>query len=82
MNHLFWIKEVGDIDSKIQTCLKFWITNKFTSKIDYSLIMMFSRKLVNKKVVDNFLRFPESTRTQNFEFVCEIYAQNTELNKN
>jgi hypothetical protein len=44
--------------------------------------MIFSGKLVNKKTVDNFLRFLESTRTQNFEFVCEIYAQNTELDIN
>jgi hypothetical protein len=36
--------------------------------------MIFTRKLVNKKVVDNFLRFLENTRIQNFEFVCEIYA--------
>jgi hypothetical protein len=43
---------------------------------------MFSRKLVNEKAVDNFLSFPESTRRQNFEFLCEIYALNTELDKN
>jgi hypothetical protein len=44
--------------------------------------MMFSRKLVNKKVVDNFLLFLQSTITQNYEFVCKIYAQNTELDRN
>jgi hypothetical protein len=43
---------------------------------------MFSRKLVNKKVVDNVLSFPESTRTQNSEFVCEIYTQITKLDTN
>jgi hypothetical protein len=43
---------------------------------------MFSRNLVNKKVVDNFLSFPENTSTLNSKFLCEIYAQNTELDRN
>jgi hypothetical protein len=41
---------------------------------------MFSRNLINKKVVDNFLGFLESTRILNSEFVYTMYAQNTELN--
>jgi hypothetical protein len=41
---------------------------------------IFSAKLLNMKVIDNFC-FPESTRTQEFEFVCEIYDQNTELDR-
>jgi hypothetical protein len=36
---------------------------------------------VNTKVVANFLRFSESTRTQESEFVCERYDQNTELDR-
>jgi hypothetical protein len=43
--------------------------------------MIFSMNLLNMKVIDNFLRFPESTRTQEFEFVCGRYDQNTELDK-
>lgn len=42
----------------------------------------FFGNLGNKKVVDNFLRFLESTRTLNFEFLCEIYAQNIEPGRN
>jgi hypothetical protein len=42
---------------------------------------MFSGNIVNNKVVDNFLSFPESIRTRNSEFVCEIYTQNTELDR-
>jgi hypothetical protein len=41
--------------------------------------MIFSVKLLNKKVIDNFLRFPE--RTQESEFVCGRYDQNTELDR-
>jgi hypothetical protein len=36
---------------------------------------------VNTKVVDNFVGFPESTRTQIFDFVCEIYGQNIKLDR-
>jgi hypothetical protein len=43
--------------------------------------MMFSRKLVNTKVLDNFIRLLESTRTLNSKFVCDVYAQNAELDK-
>jgi hypothetical protein len=46
------------------------------------LIITFSGELINKKVVDKFLSFPESSRTLNSESVCEIYAQNTELDRN
>jgi hypothetical protein len=34
---------------------------------------------VNTKLIDNFLRFLESTRTQGSEFVCGIYDENTKL---
>jgi hypothetical protein len=40
-----------------------------------------SEKLVNMKVVENVIRFPESTRTQISEFVYGIYDQNTELDR-
>jgi hypothetical protein len=42
---------------------------------------IFSAKLVNTKVIYNFLRFLESTRTQEDEFVCGRYDQNTELDR-
>jgi hypothetical protein len=38
-------------------------------------------KLLNTKVTDNLLRFLESIRTQESEFVCEIYDQNTKMNR-
>jgi hypothetical protein len=44
--------------------------------------MTFSENLVNTKVVGINLSFSENTRTLNSEFVCEIYAQNTELDRN
>jgi hypothetical protein len=59
---------------KYRLVQNFRITNRFTFNTDNSLILTFSRNFVNKKVVDNFLRFVESTRTLNFEFVCEIYV--------
>jgi hypothetical protein len=46
------------------------------------MILTFSGNIINKNIVDNFLSFPECTRTINYEFVCEIYAQNTKLNRN
>jgi hypothetical protein len=58
------------------------LSNIFTSNTSNSLILKFSRNHINKKVVYNFLSFSESTRTLNFEFICEIYAQNTELDRN
>jgi hypothetical protein len=64
---------------KYRLVRNFRITNIFTYKTDSSSIM--TRKLVNKKVVDSFLSFSQSTRTQNSEFVCEIYAQNTNLDR-
>jgi hypothetical protein len=42
---------------------------------------IFSEKLLNTKVIENFRRFPESTRTQESEFVCGRYDQNTELDR-
>jgi hypothetical protein len=46
------------------------------------VILKFSEIFVIEKIVDNFLSFLGSTRTLNFEFLCEIYAQNTELDRN
>jgi hypothetical protein len=54
MDRLFWIMEVGDNDPKNRLVRNFRIPNRFTSKADNTLIMTFSRKLVNTKVVDNF----------------------------
>jgi hypothetical protein len=82
MDHLFWITGIGDNDPESRLVQNFRISNIFNSNTNNSLIMMFSRTLVNKKVVDNFLSFPESIRTLNFEFVCKMYAQNTELDRN
>jgi hypothetical protein len=63
MGRLFWITEVGDNDPENRRVQNFRIPNRFTSKVDNTLIMMFSRNLVNTKVVDIFLSFLESTRT-------------------
>jgi hypothetical protein len=41
----------------------------------------FSVKHANMKVIDNFVRFPESTRIQESEFVCVIHDQNTKLDR-
>jgi hypothetical protein len=79
MNRLFWIRDNDPENILVQN---FRISNIFTSKAENALIMTFSRKLLNTKVVDNFLSFPESTRTLHFEFVCEIYGQNTKLDRN
>jgi hypothetical protein len=46
------------------------------------LILRFSGNLVHKKVADNVLCFLKSTKTLNSKFVCEIYAQNTKLDRN
>jgi hypothetical protein len=59
---------------KYRLVQNFRITNRFTSNTDNSLIVTFSGTLVNKKVVDDFLRFLESTITLNSEFICEIYV--------
>jgi hypothetical protein len=42
---------------------------------------IFSTKLVNVIVVENFLNFPESRRTQISKFVRGRYDQNTELDR-
>jgi hypothetical protein len=43
--------------------------------------MIFSAKLLNTKVIDNFPTFPKSTRKQETEFVCLRNDQNTELDR-
>jgi hypothetical protein len=60
----------------------FNIPNRFNSNTNNSLIMTIYGNFINTTVVDNFLSFPKSTRTLNFELVCKIHAQNTELDKN
>jgi hypothetical protein len=42
---------------------------------------IFYAKHLNTKVIDNFLRFPESKRTQQSELVCGRYDHNTELDR-
>jgi hypothetical protein len=42
---------------------------------------IFSVKLLNTKGLENFLRFPESKITEESEFVCQRYDQNTELDR-
>jgi hypothetical protein len=42
---------------------------------------IFPVALMNMKVIENFLRFPESTKTQEYEFLCGRYDQNTELER-
>jgi hypothetical protein len=43
--------------------------------------MIFSSKLLNTKVIDNFLRISDITRTQESEFVSGRYDQNTKLDR-
>jgi hypothetical protein len=62
MDCLFWITEVGDNDPENRLVRNFRIANRFTSIANNSLIMTFSGKLVNTKVVDIFLSFLESIR--------------------
>jgi hypothetical protein len=65
MGSLISIKEAGDIGLEIQTTQKIlileqiWIYYKYDHQNDF-----FLKKLVNTKVVDNFIRFSENTRTQ------------------
>jgi hypothetical protein len=69
MRSLIWIKEAGDIGPEIQTTQKILILEQiwiFTIKITKNI---FSEKLVNMKVVANFVRFSENTRTQESKFV-------------
>jgi hypothetical protein len=42
---------------------------------------IFYAKLLNKKVVENFLICPESKRTQESAFICQRYDQNTKLDR-
>jgi hypothetical protein len=67
---------------KYRLVQNFRITNRFTSNTSNSLILTISGNLVNENVLYNSLSFPESTGTLISEFVCEIYAQNTELDRN
>jgi hypothetical protein len=41
--------------------------------------MIFSVKLLNTKGIDNFIRFLESTKTQESKFVCGRYDRNIKL---
>jgi uncharacterized protein YifE (UPF0438 family) len=59
----------------------FWVTNRFICNRNYTQITIFSGKLTIDKVVDNFLSFPESSKTIKSEFLCERYGQNTELDR-
>jgi hypothetical protein len=42
---------------------------------------IFSAKLMNTKVIENFLAFLENIRTQEYEFVCGRYDQKTKLDR-
>ena len=81
MESIFWIKEVEDIDPEIQTTQKFLGHQQIDFRYRLGADNYFSGILTIDKVVDNFTSFPESTRTQKSEFVCEIYQQNTELDR-
>jgi hypothetical protein len=72
MDCLFWIKEVGDNGLESRLVRNFRIPNRFNSNTNNSMIMIFSGKLVNTKVVDNFLSFLESARTLNARFMLKI----------
>jgi hypothetical protein len=69
MGSLIWIKEAGDIGPEIQTTQKILILEQIWIYYNYYLKTIFYEKLVNTKVVDNIVIFPERTRTQESEFV-------------
>ena len=71
MECLFWKKEAGDIDPKIQTVQKILGHKQIFSQLE----------LGPNKFIDNLTRFPESTRTLKSEFICGRYHQNTELDR-
>jgi hypothetical protein len=43
--------------------------------------LFFYEKRVNTKFVENFISFPEGTGTQESEFECGKYDQNTKLDR-
>jgi hypothetical protein len=63
---------VGDNGLESRLVRNFRIPNRFNSNTNNSMIMIFSGKLVNTKVVDNFLSFLESARTLNARFMLKI----------
>jgi hypothetical protein len=69
MGSHIWIKEEGDIGPEIQTTQKILILERIWSITIMTTKTIFYEKLGNMKVVGNFIKFPESTRTQEFEFV-------------
>jgi hypothetical protein len=52
IDRLFWITKLGDNDPENGLARNFRIPNRFNSNTNNSLIMMFSGKLVNTKVLD------------------------------
>jgi hypothetical protein len=81
MRSLIWINEEVDIGPEIQITQKILILEQIWIYYNSNHQNYFSAKLVNTKVVDNFVGFPESTRIQIFDFVCEIYGQNIKLDR-
>jgi hypothetical protein len=64
MERLIWKKEAGDIGSKIQITKKILNLDRFGSNTILTTKTDFYAKCSNMKVVDDFSRVLESTRTQ------------------
>jgi hypothetical protein len=62
MGSLIWIKEAGDIGPEIQITQKIMIIEQIWIYYNFDLAKKISAKLVNTKVFENFIRFPESRR--------------------
>jgi hypothetical protein len=67
---------------KYRLLRKSWFYYKFRSIIILTTKTIFSaKKLVNTKVLENLVRFPESRRMQIFKYVLDRYDQNTKLER-
>jgi hypothetical protein len=64
---MLWITEVGDNDPVNRLVRNFRIPNRFNSNTNNSLIMTFSGKLVNTKVVDNFSKLSRKYKNTAFQ---------------
>jgi hypothetical protein len=64
MGSLIWIKEARDMGPEIRSTQKILILEQIWIYETYDHQYDFSANLRNTKIIENFLRFPESIRTQ------------------
>jgi hypothetical protein len=72
MGSLIWIKEARDICPEIQTTQKILILEQIWNYKNCDQ-KIFSVNLLNTKVIENVLNFPEITRTHESELVYGRY---------